>query len=64
MFVFDCLENVSYVVHLVALAVSQAGRGISGHGESSGQFAGAMFWKWTLIDTVPMNDMDTTWSHR
>ena len=43
--------KLRYVGHLVALDVRQAGRGISGHGQLSGQFAGAMLWKWTTIDT-------------
>ena len=51
-FVFDWLETVSYVVHSVAVGVSQAGRGLSGHGELSGQLALAKFWKWSFIDTV------------
>ena len=49
--VFDWLETLRYAGHLVALGVRQAGRGISGHGQLSGQFPGTMFWKWTKIDT-------------
>ena len=46
---FDWLETVRYVGHLVALGVRQALPGISGHGQLSGQFAGAIFWKWSTI---------------
>ena len=49
--VFDWLETMRYVGHLVALDVRQAERGISGYGQLDGEFAGAMFWKWTPIGT-------------
>ena len=53
--------KMRYVGHLVALGVRQARPGISGHGQLS-EFAGAMLWKWTTIDTVPMYAFDATWS--